>query len=163
LPDLPDLIIFIRKIRAIGILFTGQNQMKTNGRILKWSLLAGALYFLAVAAVHMLGIKVPMLFVYFNVPSQAYQDRIISFLAFGWSVFLFTAFRDPVKNGDLVKAILVAGSGAVVGLSIINGTTDFQTLSAESNVGVFWLETAVLFFYLLWLIVFYLRSQTENK
>ncbi|MCP4417490.1 MAG: hypothetical protein GY805_12770 [Chloroflexi bacterium] len=136
--------------------------MNKNSRILKWSLLTGALYFLAVAAVHMLGIKVPMLFVYFNVPSYAYQDRIISFLAFGWSVFLFTAFRDPVKNVDLVKAILLAGAGAIVSLGIINTTTDFQAMSAEINVGTFWLETAVLLFYLLWLIVFFLRSQTEN-
>ena len=136
--------------------------MNKNGSILKYSLLAGALYFLAVAAVHMLGIKAPMLFVYFNVPSYAYQDRIISFLAFGWSVFLFTVFRDPVKNVDLVKAILVAGSGAIISLSIINSKTDFQALSPDINVTIFWWETAGLLFYLLWLTLFYFLSQREN-
>lgn len=109
----------------------------------------------------MLGVKVPLLFVYFNVPSYAYQDRIISFLAFGWSAFLFTASRDPVKNVALVKAILLAGVGAIVSLSIINTTTDFKALSPEINVTVFWMETAVLLLYVSWLIFFYFRSQNE--
>ncbi|VAW40461.1 hypothetical protein MNBD_CHLOROFLEXI01-142 [hydrothermal vent metagenome] len=135
--------------------------MKKNSKILKWSLFAGAIYFLAIAAVHMLGVKVPLLFVYFNVPSYAYQDRIISFLAFGWSAFLFTASRDPVKNVALVKAILLAGVGAIVSLSIINTTTDFKALSPEINVTVFWMETAVLLLYVSWLIFFYFRSQNE--
>jgi hypothetical protein len=102
-------------------------RVSTNFKILKWSLLAGALYFFSVSVVHMLGIKVPVLFIYFNVPSYAYQDRIISFLAFGWSVFLFTAFTDPQKNSALVKAILVAGAGALIGVSIINAATPPST------------------------------------
>lgn len=97
--------------------------MSTNFRILKWSLLAGAVYFFSVSVVHLLGIKVPILYIYFNVPSNAYQDRIISFLAFGWAMFLFTAFTDPQKQGALVKAVLVAGAGALLGLSINNLVT----------------------------------------
>ena len=128
-------------------------------RILKYSLLAGALYFFSVSVVHMLGIKVPVLFIYFNVPSYAYQDRIISFLAFGWSVFLFTAFTDPQKNVALVKAILVAGAGALIGVSVINAATDFQSLDPAINPVIFWLEAAGLFVYWLWLVVFYLRSK----
>jgi hypothetical protein len=67
-------------------------------------------HFLVVSIVHMLGIKVPMLFVYFKVPSQVYQDRIISFLAFGWAVFFFTAFSDLQRQ--LVRTILISGAGA---------------------------------------------------
>jgi hypothetical protein len=132
--------------------------MSTDFRILKYSLLAGALYFLSVSVVHMLGLKIPVLFIYFNVPSYAYQDRIISFLAFGWSVFLFTGFTDPQKNSALVKAILVAGAGALIGASIINSATDFQALDPAINVTVFWLEAAGLFIYWLWLVVFHFRS-----
>jgi hypothetical protein len=52
--------------------------MNKSTAILKWLLLAGAVYFLAIAIVH-------MLFVYYDLPSYGYQDRIISFLSFGWS------------------------------------------------------------------------------
>jgi hypothetical protein len=134
-------------------------RVSTNFKILKWSLLAGALYFFSVSVVHMLGIKVPVLFIYFNVPSYTYQDRIISFLAFGWSVFLFTAFTDPQKNSALVKAILVAGAGALVGVSVINTATDFQSLDPAINPMAFWLEAAGLFVYWLWLVVFHFRSK----
>lgn len=133
--------------------------MPTNFKILKWSLLAGALYFFSVSVVHMLGVKVPVLFIYFNVPSYAYQDRIISFLTFGWAVFFFTAFTDPQKNSALVRAILVAGAGALIGLGIINSTTDFHALDSAINSSVFWLEAAGLFIYWLWLVVFHFRSK----
>jgi len=132
--------------------------MSINQRILRYSLLAGAVYFFSVSVVHMLGLKVPVLFIYFNVPSYAYQDRIISFLAFGWSVFLFTAFTDPQKNSALVKAILAAGAGALIGVSVINAATDFQSLDPAINPMVFWLEAAGLFVYWLWLVVFHFRS-----
>ncbi len=133
--------------------------MSNPQRILKWSLLAGAVYFLGIALVHMLGIKIPLLFIYFNVPSHAYQDRIISFLAFGWAVFLYTAFTDPKKQAALVRAILVAGAGAIVGLSIINLTTDFQAYDPALNSAVFWGETAGVFVYWLWLVIFYVRGR----
>jgi hypothetical protein len=132
--------------------------MSVNQKILKWLLLAGALYFFSVSVVHMLGVKVPVLFIYFNVPSNAYQDRIISFLAFGWAVFFFTAFSDPRKNSALARAILVAGAGALIGLGIINSTTDFHALDSAINSSVFWLEAAGMFFYWLWLVVFHFRS-----
>ncbi len=132
--------------------------MSIHNQILKWSLFAGALYFFSISVVHMLGIKVPVLFIYFNVPSNTYQDRIISFLAFGWAVFLFTAFTNPQKQSALVKAILIAGSGALIGLCINNLFTDFQSFSAGINVNVFWLETAGVFIYWLWLVIFYFLS-----
>ncbi len=132
--------------------------MNANARILKWSLLAGSLYFFCVACTHMIGAKLPILFVYFDVPSYAYQDRIISFLAFGWAVFLFTAGRDPLVQPALVKAILAAGAAAVCGLSIINLTTDFHALDPQIDARIFWLETAGLSLYWLWLVAFHFRS-----
>jgi len=132
--------------------------MSIHNQILKWSLFAGALYFFSISVVHMQGIKVPMLFIYFNVPSNAYQDRIISFLAFGWAVFLFTAFTDPQKQSALVKAITIAGAGVLIGLCVNNLFTDFQSFGAGINMNVFWLETAGVFIYWLWLVIFYFLS-----
>ncbi len=131
-------------------------------RILKYSLLAGAVYFILVATAHQIGIKVPVLFVYFNVPSQYYQDQIISFMAFGWAVFLFSAFLNPA-NKELVRAVLIAGFGAIFGLSIINLKTDFKILSSEINVSYFWAETIGLLFYVLWLAYFYSRINKDKR
>ena len=48
-------------------------------RLLQWSLLACTAYFLAMSTAHFIGFKVPVLFVYWDVPSNHYQDMIISF------------------------------------------------------------------------------------
>ena len=132
--------------------------MSRDLRVLKASLLAGAAYFLGVSVAHMLGVKVPGLFVYFDVPSFAYQDRIISFLAFGWAVFLFAASTDPMKQDVLVKAVLVAGAAAVAGLAIVNLTTDFSALRPGIAQSAFWLQTAGAFFYWAWLVFFAARA-----
>jgi hypothetical protein len=136
--------------------------MRKNVAILKLLLLAGAVYFSAVAIVHMFGIRIPMLFVYYNVPSYGYQDRIISFLAFGWSVFLFTASIDPMRNSMVVKAILLAGLAAVLGLNVINRITDFQALSPDIDPAVFRVETLALSAYEAALIAFYFLAK-KNK
>jgi len=129
---------------------------------LRWLLLAGAVYFLSVSIAHMLEIKVPLLFIYYTVPSYAYQDMIISFLSFGWSIFLFTASYDPVRNRQLVKAILVAGIAAICGLHVINTTTDFQALSPDIRPLVFHLETIGLSVYVGSLILFSYLSRNES-
>jgi len=131
--------------------------MSNPHRLLKWSLLAGAVYFFGIATVHLLGIKIPPLFIYFNVPSYPYQDRIISFLAFGWGVFMFTAYTDPKKQKSLIWAILVAGAAAILGLSFINLTTDFQAYDPTLSSTPFWLETGVLFVYWVWSVYLYVR------
>lgn len=133
--------------------------MNKNTMTLKWLLFAGAIYFMAISIAHMLRIKVPLLFIYYNAPSYGYQDRIISFLSFGWSVFLFTASLDPVKNRALVKAILIAGLAAILGLHVINSVTDFHALSPDSNPLVFRIETLGLSVYVAALIFSYYVSK----
>ena len=126
-------------------------------RILRWSLFCGAGYFLLVAAAHLAGLKVPVLFIYFNVPSNVYQDRIISFLAFGWACFFFTAATDPIQLFALVRAIVVAGAAAVAGLCLINLTTAFSSLDTAIRPKFFWWQTAGLFLYWLWVVAFAVR------
>ena len=137
--------------------------MNNNLYILRLLLLSGSVYFFLVATFHMIGIKIPPFFIYYNVPSYAYQDRIISFLAFGWSVFLFTAFLNPVKNILLVRAILIAGAGAIIGLEIINTFTDFESLSNDINPTIFRLETLGLAIYLILLTIYYNKTKEYLK
>jgi len=139
----------------------GGTKVKYNTIMLKWSLLLGSIYFFGVAVVHMIGFKIPILFIYYNVPSYAYQDRLFSVLAFGWSAFFFTAFTNPRRFSAFVKAILTSGAYAIVGLSAINVTTDFNNLNLNIKVWMFWIETAGLFVYWLLLLVLYFRSRND--
>ncbi len=117
----------------------------------------GSLYFGAVSLAHLLGWKVPGLFVYFNVPSQAYQDRIIGLLAFGWSVFLWAAAES--LEDRLVRAALVSGAVAVLGLAVINATAELP----RGPVGWFWLETAALGLVVMWLGVCHVRTRRARS
>ena len=135
--------------------------MDKNLKILRWLLFAGSSYFLIIAICHMVEIKILPFFIYYNVPSYNYQDRIISFLTFGWSIFLFTAFLNPIKNKMLIQAILIAGVGAIIGLEIINAITDFGSFSDEINPTIFRLETLGLAVYLVLLTIYY--NKTKNQ
>ena len=127
--------------------------MEKVKRWLSWSLKAGSLYFFLVSVAHVLGVKIPGLFIYFDVPSYAYQDRIISFLSLGWSILFWVVAYDPGRDKRLLNAVLVMGGAGVVGLGLINITTDFEALKDGLQPGLYWVETAVLAGYLLLLVI----------
>jgi hypothetical protein len=122
----------------------------SNIKILKALLFLGAAYFFMAGCAHLIGCKVPGLYLYFNVPSLSYQDKIISLLAFGWAGFFYTAFLNPTK--DVIKTILFIGALAIIILTAINLTTDFKSLGQNIDPRWFHLETAVLFLYWLSLV-----------
>lgn len=131
--------------------------MSSTVRQLRWSLWAGVAYFALVALAHGAQVKLPVLFIYFDVPSHAYQDRIIGLLAFGWSAFFATAARDPQAARPLIAAILVAGAAAVIGLAGINATTDFGNLTGLPRVWPYWTAFAAALAYWLWIFRLLLR------
>jgi hypothetical protein len=137
--------------------------MSKSAAILKWLLMVAAAYFFAVAITHMIRIKIPILFIYYNVSSYGYQDTIISFLSFGWSIFIFTASIDPMKNRNFVKAILLAGLVAIFGLNVINQATDFHALSPDIHPAIFRKEVLVLSVYEAILIIFYFLAKREKQ
>jgi len=137
--------------------------MNKNLSILKCLLLLGSIYFFGVSVAHLFSLKIPGLFVYFNVPSYAYQDKIISFLAFGWAISLFIGFIDPMTNKGIMKSFIIAGFGAIIGLLIINFSIDFNELAKNTNRNIFLIETIVLAVYLSMLTVFYFLTTHRNK
>ena len=119
--------------------------------ILKTLLLAGSIYFTSVAIVHFLGIKIPVLYIYYDIPSNAYQDRIISVLCFAFAIFLFAGYKIFEQNFIIVKYIVLAGFVAVLGLYVNN------FISAENlkmNL-IYWLEIAIIGIYEILLFIFY--------
>lgn len=123
--------------------------------LLKFLLLAGFVYFFSMAAAHMIGWKAPGLFIYFDIPSYAYQDRIISVLAMGWSLFFLQAGLNPKRNTHTIRTLLTAGLLALIGLSINTLTTNFALLNPSADQALIWIQIAVLFVYLLLLMFSY--------
>ncbi len=129
--------------------------MASKISLLKWSLRAGGLYFLLITAAYLFGLNVSMIFLYFDAPSYAYQDRVIAFLAFGWSLIFFTAAEDLTYRLRLVRTVLIAGGGALAGLIAINIVTNFRDLGQGITMLHFWLETVGILLYWLWLFLLY--------
>ncbi len=130
--------------------------------LLKLTLWLLAFYFLLIALAHITSTKLPLFFVYYSVPSEAYQDNIISFLSFGWGVFLATAARDPIQQLNIVRAILVAATGAVAGLSYNNATVDFASYSNDIAIWPFWVQTGIIASVTGWLLLLYLAAKRTS-
>lgn len=130
---------------------------------LKWSLLAGAVYFLAVSWAHFFEFKVPFLYVYYDLPSEVYQDKIIAFMTFGWAMF-FVAGYSSAKRMSLrsVRYIVMAGAGAVAGLCLINLYTDFERLRPDARPFSYWVQTATLAAFVMWIAVLYLLAKRQD-
>lgn len=130
-------------------------------QILNLLLYAGAVYFFSVALVHSTGLKIPGLYVYYNVPSYAYQDRIISFLAFGWGGFFLLAAKK--MDEDLIKLIVYIGMIAVIALVLNTIITDFKQLAPAVGVSDFKWIIGGLIFYWLGLVMHSRRHLRKNK
>ena len=118
------------------------------------ALLLGAIYFYTVAVLHFIGFKIPMFFVYYDVESTLYQDRIISVLSFMFATFLFAGYK--LNEMALVKYILFAGSIGVFGLGINN----FLTRITFRNNTIYWIEIGLLGLYVL--VLHFLSKKAIN-
>jgi hypothetical protein len=87
-----------------------------NSPLLKYALLAGAVYFCCMAAAHYFGIKLPLLFVYYDTPFYAYQDKIISFAVVSYIALFYSAAQHRV----VVPAALIVLGVTVMGLASVN-------------------------------------------
>ena len=145
-----------------------KEHIKNSYKLLSWSLLGGAVYFFLITFAHVFGIKIPILFIYFNVPSYIYQDMIIAFLSFGFGMFLYAGFASVKRNQVLiVKYIIIAGFGAVLGLININAFTDFSFFENEFSIIIrvshFWSESVIVFIYIVWISILYISATHSDK
>jgi len=85
-------------------------------KIYRTLLIICAVYFIVVTIAHQMGIKLPMLFVFYNIPSERYQDLIISFLSFGWAMLFGIGFMDEEMRPRVQVPIMIAGIAAICGL-----------------------------------------------
>jgi len=93
--------------------------MMTNNRpkeIYRVLLFICIVYFLAVSFAHQLGLKAPVLFIFYDVPSERYQDLIISFLSFGWAMLFGIGFLDKELKTKIQVPVMISGTMAICGL-----------------------------------------------
>ncbi|MCF6270548.1 MAG: hypothetical protein L3J41_12610 [Melioribacteraceae bacterium] len=148
--------------------FLKKEHIKNSHKLLSWSLLGGAIYFFLITLAHIFGFKIPILFIYYNVPSYIYQDLIIAFLSFGFGMFLYAGYSGVKQNQILItKYIIIAGVGAILGLININAFTDFSFFENEFSLSIkvshFWGETIGVLIYVFWIALLYLSAINSDK
>lgn len=107
------------------------------------------------AIAHYFSIKVPFLFVYYDTPFYAYQDKIISFAVCAYIALFYSASqnRSVALNAIIVLAI------TVFGLSSVNLSDALASVLQDGqSTTPYWLQTAAIAFYLVALIVLYIKD-----
>ena len=110
-------------------------------KLLRLGFLTCIAYFVAMSCAHFFGIKVPVLFVYYDTPYYAYQDKIISFAVISYIGLFWAASRDvavaPIALGVLALTVL--------GLVSVNLSEALQSVLAEwQSTWPYWAQTAML-------------------
>jgi hypothetical protein len=124
-------------------------------KLLRIALLAGVAYFCAMAVAHFFGIKWPLLFVYYDVPFYAYQDKIISFAVVAYACLWWSAARER----SVMPAVLVALGATVAGLAAVNVSGALATVLNGRSTQAYWWQTALFAGYWLVLFVLYRRAR----
>jgi hypothetical protein len=119
--------------------------------LLRFALWAGAVYFCCMAVAHFCGLKYPLLFVYYDVPFYAYQDKIISFDVVAYICLLVNAALDR----SAVPAAIVAIGVTVLGLSAVNASDALETVLDGRSTIPYWMQTGLVALYFALLIILY--------
>jgi hypothetical protein len=126
-----------------------------NSNLTRYAFLAGVAYFICMAIAHFFGIKLPLLFIYFDTPFYAYQDKIISFAVCAYIALFYSAsrHREVALNAIIVLAITVAG------LVAVNLSDDLAAVMGEGQSTMpYWLQTAAIAIYLIIMVFCYLKD-----
>lgn len=126
--------------------------------LLRYGLLAGVAYFCAMAVAHFFGIKWPLLFVYYDVPFHAYQDKIISFAVVAYACLFWSAARER----SVVPAALVALGVTVAGLAAVNLSDALAAVLNGRSTQAYWWQTALFAGYWLGLAGLYRQARRAD-
>ncbi|MEW8508236.1 MAG: hypothetical protein AB2598_16195 [Candidatus Thiodiazotropha sp.] len=131
-----------------------------NSGLTKYAFLAGAAYFVCMAIAHFFTIKAPLLFVYYDTPYYAYQDKIISFAVCAYIGLFWSAAFD--RSVALTTILVLAVT--VLGLATVNSSEALASvLSPEQTTAPYWAQTIAIGIYLVLLVAFYIRDGNAQK
>lgn len=126
-----------------------------NSAITRIALLSGAAYFICMAIAHFFSIKVPVLFVYYDTPFFAYQDKIISFAVCAYVALFHAASR----HRDIALSAIIVLAITVFGLSAVNVSEALATvLEPGQSTLPYWLQTGAIAGYVVALVVLYIKD-----
>ncbi|MEM7058439.1 MAG: hypothetical protein AAF557_12670 [Pseudomonadota bacterium] len=109
--------------------------------LLRTMLFLLVLFFLAMGSAHFLGVKWPVLFIYYDTPFYGYQDRIISFTLVTYAALYWAAAFHRV----ILPFVLISAWSTVLGLAYVNISQDLaDVLTADQDTMVYWLQTGAL-------------------
>lgn len=127
-----------------------------NSSLLRFGLLAGVMYFICMAVAHYFGIKQPLLFVYYDTPFYAYQDKIISFAVVSYVALFYSASQ----HRTVVPAALFVLGVTVLGLASVNLSDALASVLQEGqSTTPYWIQTGLIAVYFTVLLVLYLRDK----
>ncbi|MES9869978.1 MAG: hypothetical protein ABW149_09810 [Sedimenticola sp.] len=130
-----------------------------NAKPLTYALLAGVAYFCCMAVAHFFGIKQPLLFVYYDTPFYAYQDKIISFAVVAYIGLFYAAARQRA----VVPVVLWVLGITVLGLASVNLSDALAGVLVEGQTTIpYWIQTALIAGYWIVLVLLYLRNATAQ-
>lgn len=129
--------------------------MNRSGTILRYSLLICIFYFVCMSIAHFFGIKLPLLFVYYDIPFYAYQDKIISFCVVTYVILFLGAFQKQ----EIAPYAIISLYTTVAGLSLINMSSALKSVLNGGTTTLYWLQTAMFACIAIWLTIFYIRSR----
>jgi hypothetical protein len=104
---------------------------------------------------HFFGIKLPLLFVYYDIPFYAYQDKIISFCVVTYVILFLGAFQKQ----EIAPYAIISLYTTVAGLSLINMSSALKSVLNGGTTTLYWLQTAMFACIAIWLTIFYIRSR----
>jgi len=100
------------------------------------------------AVAHFLGRKYPLLFVYYDTPFYACQDKIISFTVLAYVALFYQASR----SRESIPAALVVMGLTILGLARINLSEDLaQVLEPGQSTMPYWIQVGLFAVY--WLVL----------
>ena len=111
-----------------------------SSKLLDWCLWACVAYFCCMSIAHFFGIKMPVLFVYYDTPFFAYQDKIISFAVVAYIALFYSA----AKVREVVPAALVTLWLTAAGLAHVNLSEALGGLEGEKSMTAYWAQTAMI-------------------
>jgi hypothetical protein len=112
-----------------------------NGFFLRAALLAGTGYFIAMTTAHFFSFKKPLLFIYYDTPFYAYQDKIISFCALVYAMIFHAAAGNPSIVPLAIRSLVVT----VVGLSLVTTSSALKdVVPATHDFTPYWIQTGVI-------------------
>jgi hypothetical protein len=127
--------------------------------LLRLSLWAGVAYFCCMAVAHFFGLKYPLLFVYYDVPFYAYQDKIISFAV----VAYVCLFANAALHRSGVPAAIAALGFTVLGLSLVNISDALGSVLEGRSTFAYWLQTGLIAAYCALLLGLYAAGARASR